>query len=397
MKLVNQSRVFRKISLARALVCMAIGFGATGCEQDEGATTTPPEPLVDVPEIKGSVAAADFCGLADQIYCAGAVGCCSGADVVYGSVEECLQATRCEMGLGGVLAGPLVQNGELKYDADAAGNYLRDLEAAVSQCGHHPDSVTRPTFLIGTRDVNADCAPQGDDIANTFTCKPGLVCAPGIDAMTGEKIATCQAAPPPPTDGDIGEACATGEDCRSGVCQSGKCAVDVSAEYCMKAPPNGPPANADPTHLYVDLSGDNSGTSGDITLKYLNGGKFWSCTITDTLSDGQEKVCAVTGTGTVTNSNKEYFILEMNSSDGAKIDTVCACSAADGNKCSSAIECAGTFNDYGDRASWCIGGSFNIGLWANACSSVWLDNDGHGKCTKLQVDSYDDNFTWCTD
>lgn len=88
MLFVNRRSFVRKTSLVQVLICAAIGFGAAGCNENEPRATNPTdEPLVEVPEIPGAVAAADFCGLADQIYCAGAVGCCSGADVVYGSVE----------------------------------------------------------------------------------------------------------------------------------------------------------------------------------------------------------------------------------------------------------------------------------------------------------------------
>lgn len=56
--------------------------------------------------------------------------------------------------------------------------------------------------------------------------------------------------------------------------------------------------------------------------------------------------------------------LLMPSIDGARIDTVCAYTAADPstNEGTTATECAGMFNDYGDRAGWCKGGRFNVGL-----------------------------------
>lgn len=386
------------LSIAHAAAFSLIGMTLAACSGEDPTTANPPpNAIVDVPEIKGAVAAEDFCALADEIHCAGAVGCCSGADVVYADVEECLQESKCSAGLGQVLDSPLVENGEISYDADAAGDYLRQLEKAVSQCAPHPEAIAQPIFLVGKRGENEDCTPTGSDRSSTFACKPGLVCQLSPDPMTGEPVGSCQPKPPAPTEGIAGAACATGEDCISGTCEAGACTADVNQEYCVRPPEKLPPVNADPTHLYIDLSGSNSGTSGDITLQYLNNGKYWECTITDTLSDGQEKVCAVSATGSVSNSNKEYFIMEMNSSDGAKIDTVCACSAVDGNKCSTAIECAGTFNDYGDKAGWCSDSSFNVGLWANACKKVWLDSSGNGSCTKLQVNSYDDNFTYCTD
>lgn len=383
-----------------AVLILSAGFLALpGCSDGGTANPNPSEAMVDVPEVPASVAAADFCGLADEIYCAGAVGCCSGSDVVFATIDECLAASRCGGGLDGVLAGAQMQAGDLSYDAAAAGDYLREMATAVSECAIHPDSIRKPKFLVGTRDVGADCTPQGKDLTNSFTCKPGLTCVQSIDPDTNDPVATCMDVAPTPREGAPGAACATNEDCSWGTCESGKCGFDEAAQYCVAPPPEIVPSNADPTHLYLDLTGDDSGTSGDISIYYANGGKYWKCTIADTLSDGQEKVCVVTSTGTVSNSTKEFFQMEMNSSDGARIDTVCACSAANTstNKCTTAIECAGTFNEYGERPSWCIGGDFNIGLWANACKSVWLDNDGHGSCTKIQVNSYDSNYTGCID
>jgi len=388
-----------KLASAAVLVFAAGFLALPGCSDGETANPMPSEAIVDVPEVPASVGATEFCALADEIYCAGAVGCCSGTNVVFASVDECLAASRCGGGLDVVLSSAQMAGGELSYDAAAASNYLRTMATAVSQCADHPESIERPSFLVGTRDVGADCTPQGKDLTNSFTCKPGLRCVESIDPMTNELVATCMNAPAPTLEGAVGAACSADEDCAKGACENGKCGFDTAARYCVAPPKEIVPSNADPTHLYIDLAGDNSGTSGDISVYYATGGKYWTCTITDTLSDGQEKVCVVSSTGTVSNSNNEFFQMEMNSSDGARIDTICACSAASTstNKCTTAVECAGTFNDYGDRASWCIGGSFNVGLWANACSSVWLDSDGHGSCTKLQVSSYDNNFTGCID
>lgn len=388
-----------KLASAAALAIAAGFLALPGCSDGAMSNPPPPEAKVEVPEVPASVAADEFCALADEIYCAGAVGCCSGANVVFANVDECLAASRCGGGLDVVFASAQMQAGDLSYDAMAAGDYLHEMAMAVSQCADHPESITRPTFLVGTRDVGADCTPQGKDLTNSFTCKPGLRCVEAVDPMTSELKATCVNAPLAPPEGAVGASCVSDEDCARGACENGKCGFDVAARYCVPPPKEIVPSNADPTHLYIDLSGNNSGTSGDLTITYANGGKYWQCTITDTLSDGQEKVCVVSTTGTVSNSNNEFFHMETNSADGARIDTVCACTAADTstNKCTTAKECAGTFNDYGDRAGWCIGGSFNIGLWANACSSVWLDSDGNGKCTKLQVNSYDNNYTGCID
>jgi len=370
----------------------ALTLAIAGCGAEDADPTPLPEPLVEVPSIEGAVAPENFCDLADRIRCAGAVECCSDKPA-FASVDACVQESGCQAGFDKLLASPAVADGSLVYDPEAAGDHLRAEASRVSQCADAEAPAPGSAF-VGTRDVDADCSPQGADRSNTLTCKPGLECALSLDAMTGVMTGRCKAAPPPP-DGT----CSSGEDCGSGICEEGRCAPSEAA-YCFVGPEEPtPPANADPTHLYIDLGGSNSGTSGDVTIIYANGGKFWQCTITDTLSDGQEKVCTVTTTGTVTNSTNEFFKIEMPSNDGMKLDTVCSCSAANTstNKCTTAVECAGTFFDPGDNGSWSEGCSWDPIDWGHYCSHMWLDNDGHGNCTKFQINSYDDNYTFCID
>lgn len=381
---------FFKHTLSRLLLSTAFAT-LTGCGKSED------DAKVEVPEVDGAVEAADFCALADQLTCAGALGCC--ADPEFASVDACVEKSLCENGLGAVLASQALADGEIVYDSAAAGEYLRTLADTVSGCSTHPRSLARPTFLHGSRGEGEDCSPAPGDLTNTFTCAAGLECVITVDAATRQRKGTCGAVSAAPPPGAPGAACAAGEECVSGVCSDGVCTSDLESEYCLSAPVEAPPPNADPTHLYIDLAGDNSGSSGDITLTYSNNNKFWRCTITDTLSDGQEKVCAVTSTGTATGPSGKFFDISMPGDDGLRVDTVCACSAANTstNKCTTAVECFGTFNDYGDKAGWCADSSWNVWLWANACKKVWLDNDGHGKCSHLEIDGSDDNFTTCED
>jgi hypothetical protein len=376
----------RRIAPA-VVVALAAGCGEAGA----------PEEKVDVPEIEGAVAAADFCALVDEITCAGAVGCCSNSEIA--TVEECIQMSSCTNGLGSVLESEAAQSGEVVYDAVKAGDYLRSLADVVAACDHHPDALSRPTFLYGTRAEGEDCTPDGSDLSSTFTCAPGLECAVVLDKTTQTTKGTCATPAAAAAAGGAGAACATGEDCASGSCSEGACAADFESEYCLTPKDTTPPANADPTHLYIDLAGDNSGSSGDVTLTYSSDNKFWRCTITSTLSDGQEKVCAVTSSGTATGDSGKFFDIEMAGNDGLRVDTVCACSDADisTNKCTTDVECFGTFNDYGSKADWCSDSSWNTWLWANACSKIWLDGDSHGKCNHFEVDGSDDNFTTCED
>lgn len=363
---------------------------AGGCGKPEDDNT------VEVVEIKGPVAAAEFCGLADSLTCAGALGCC--ADPKFADVDACVAESLCASGLGAVLASDAVASGELVYDAEEAGNYLRSFAESVSGCQPHEGSMARPTFLRGSRVEGEDCTPVGDDITNMFTCAADLECLITVDPATRERKGTCAPAISATPPGSAGSACSTGEQCGSGVCKDGACTADLESLYCVEPARRDPPPNADPTHLYIDLSGDNSGSSGDVTITYSNNNKYWRCTITDTLSDGQEKVCAVTKTGTATGDSGKFFDLDMTSNDGIRVDTVCACSAANTstNKCTTAIECAGTFNKAGSsKPGWCADASFNVWLWANACGKIWLDGDGNGSCTSFEIDASNNNYTTC--
>ncbi|MCA9637712.1 MAG: hypothetical protein KC420_16915, partial [Myxococcales bacterium] len=360
-----------------------------GCAEPED------DAKVEVLDIEGPVAAADFCGIADSLTCAGALGCC--ADPEFADVDACIADSLCDQGLGAVLTSDAVAGGELIYDADEAGDYLRAFADSVSRCEPHEMSA-RPTFLRGSRGEGEDCTPVGSDITNTFTCASGLECMITVDAETRERKGTCgpeiTAAPP----GSAGSACTEGEQCASGVCSDGACTADLESLYCVDPVRNDPPSNADPTHLYIDLAGSSSGSSGDVTLTYSNNNKYWRCTITDTLSDGQEKVCAVTSTGIAIGPSDQFFDIDMTSNDGIRVDTVCACSAANTstNKCTSEIECAGTFNKSGtSKPGWCSDASFNVWLWANACKKIWVDGDGNGSCTSFEIDADDNNNTTC--
>lgn len=369
----------------------ALALAVVACAGSE------PESRVDVPEVKGAVLAEDFCDLADQISCAGAVGCCS--DPEFSGVDECMQKSLCGDGLGALLVSQAIADGTVVYDAEAAGEYLEQLASATSSCDAHPAELARPTFLYGSRGVGEDCTPADGDPSNAFSCAQGLECDVKFDPNTDAPVGTCveiSAALPP---GAAGAACSTGEECKSGSCSNGACDADLETQYCISPPrPEAPPTNATPTHLYIDLNGGSSGTSGNITVTYSDNNQYYRCTITDTLSDGQEKVCAVTSTGTASGDSGKFFDLDMNSNDGARIDTVCACSAANTstNKCTSEIECAGTFNKAGtSKPGWCADASFNVWLWANACKKIWLDGDGNGSCTSFEIDSDNNNNITC--
>ena len=390
------------LALSTALLAPLGGCsGGSDSESDSDAETsseTDEMSLVDVPAIEGDVEAADFCALADEITCAGALGCCE--DPEFAGVDACVEQSRCAEGLGLALASDALKNGELIYDAAAAGEFLRQQASSVASCTPQERGLDRPTFLRGSRGVGEDCTPVGDDITNMFTCADGLQCDISIDPDTQARVGTCGPEDLSLPPGAAGTECASSEDCGSGVCTDGACAAELEDEspFCVAPVSSEPPSNATPTHLYIDLNGTNSGSSGDVTLTYSKSNTFYRCKITDTLSDGQEKVCAVSSTGNATGSSAQFFDVEMSSNDGIRVDTVCACSAANTstNKCTSAIECAGTFNEWGtDQPGWCSGGSFNFGLWSFACKRFWLDGDGNGNCTHVEIDMDSNNNITC--
>lgn len=380
--------IFRSASIVAA----AMGtLALSGCSEADPVNPAP-DSKVEVPTIEGAVAGDKFCDLATQIDCAGAVGCCTDASEAYTSVAECAAESRCADGLGKVLESPLLQDGTITYDAAAAGDYLRAMASRVASCETPAADIAKPIFLVGSRDEGADCSPQGQDQANLFTCKANLQCTLSDDPATGAQVGVCAKIPAAPTNGAVGDTCASEEDCQSGPCASGKCALDTS--YACNQPEEiTVPANTDPTQLYIKThDSDSAGTTGTVTLKYISGTSEYSCEVTPT-NKNTEYTCTPTKTTLATSGSS--FYISMTSTDGVRISTVCARYQATPSSPWTAVDCAGTFFDYGTNEAWSEGCTWDPDVWGFWCSNVWLDNDGHGDCKTLKVNWDNDNYTNC--
>lgn len=380
----NQTSSRASSLLSFLLLPAALTF-AVGCGDD--GSTDPSQPAAlpqETSVVQGPVARENFCALFDKIECGAIAKCCTGADLPFASEDACLAASPCQKGLGQVLGSPRVASDEIRYDAEAAGNFLRAREASKASCRPPEEAAAGLSFLIGAVEEGGNCSPKAGDVAAPLACKPGLRCAVDVDTTSGEATGVCTPADALPAVGKLGDACESEEDCSAGSCLEGKCAPP--AEHLCGAPPEKmPPSNATPAKMYVKAySSKNSGTTGDIKVAFATGGKYYECTITDTISDGGSKECTISYTSTDYGSYASaYFRVENSSNDGLQLDTICAKDSS-GN----VIECAGTFLDLGASAT-CNGCSFGY------CGRCWLDADGNGKCKKMTIVSDSDNLISC--
>lgn len=142
-------------------------------------------------------------------------------------------------------------------------------------------------------------------------------------------------------------------------------------------------------------SSSNSGTTNDIVLKYKNRTGTYSCTITETISDGETVSCVPTLTGTGKSSDGyDWLYAEYASSsscsDGLRVTEVAV-------KNSTTWYTLGTF-DQGIYNTKCEGCSW-ITLWEGDCNSCWLDCDGNGNCSgmKWRMTTAYNVDVYCTD
>jgi hypothetical protein len=211
-------------------------FGAIGCSASG----------VQVPEIPDSVPMEDYCKLLNQIACAGAMGCCTDRTTTYSSQEACEKANLCESSLGLIFASNEMATGVLKYDAAKAATQLRQKAEYTKACGTIKQSNNLQPFLIGTKAIGADCSANADDVASAYTCQPGLRCTLSDPELLPD-ARTCMASPSTVSVGQrngYGEACATNEDCRTGLCQNGTCAVDTNKSFCVPIEKPTTPSNS---------------------------------------------------------------------------------------------------------------------------------------------------------
>jgi len=353
-------------SLACLFALFAIGCG------DANSDSTTSQPATSI--VPATVERAQFCGVFDKIACEVTSKCCAGADKPYATVEACMTASPCGSGVGLLLESPSVASGKLRYDATAAADYLRSIEARKSACEQIEAAPARVPFLTGTLEIGADCTPGATDSASALLCKPGSHCDVTENPMAGTVKGACVAGDLEVTVANVGATCASDEDCRASSCVASKCAV--KAEGACSAPPaNEAPSNAVPTQLGIEANGSNdgAGTSGTITLGYAIDQKYYECSIAG-ISKGETKYCNVTYTSTNygASAGVEWFTVAMSSGDGLLFTAIKAKDAA-----GATIRAEGTFIDF--TKADCTN------CFAGSCGNCWLDADGHGGCKKLTI------------
>jgi hypothetical protein len=392
-----------------AFACLAI---ACSSADDASQPTTSSTVKVKVPAIQGDVPRDQFCKVYKEVHCAANVGCCARADLKADTIAECVASTDCPA----VLDSPLVTGGTIRYDAKAAGDFLRAQASVASNCGA-VESMTRLPFLAGTRKLGEDCSPQTGDTANAsaWVCETGLTC----ELTTDDKEVTtgkCVAKPAGPALQPIGAACEDGSSCQSSRCAASKCAARLedgakclSGDDCASlrcgngsedpscadgsckcessgdawcAKPLEPaPANADwssPTSLCVYAhSGDGYGTSASLTVRYLQQNVWYGCTLASGIKDGGSACCTPSKiTSSFANGGEKGKLYVQNKTgDGLRVTRVRV------YKGTSYLD-RGTFTDSVNIQA--VGCTFT---WD--CESFWIDADGHDDCKNAQVDMSD--------
>ena len=376
------------------VICMLLCLGTValqGCGEDDDssedtfnsdATSTDASGTPIVPA--GEVAMADFCPLMDQIGCSAHTNCCSTPS--FTDIDTCVAASNCSDAFGALLASPLLADGTVVYDAAIAGEFLRAKEAAGANCGADSGDIFGEPFLVGTLAEGGDC--QLDDPAAGYACAPGLRCMALPESDESVDGTVCTAFAEPAMSGLHGATCIEDEDCM-GACLDGACAADPEMLYCDQDFIPAPPANGsfDGTidHLYLKVSGSNSGSSNDIVLSYYDGsGTRYYCTINGISSNSTE-----TCTPSTSSSSKSRRIYITNdSNDGLNVDTACARDSSNNEQ-----ECFGSFDDSFDGSNSCSGWD---NFWAGTCSKVWIDLNSNGDCGKIRVKDDSGNTTTCS-
>ncbi len=368
------------------LSVLALLLAPACADPDAGAQAA----KVEVPEIEGAVAAADFCDLYAQIQCAASSGCC--ADAPYASAEACLAAQPCAQ-VSALLGSPLVADGTVVYDAAAAGDFLRSMAGSAAACGDSSDLYAGLDFMVGTRDEGVTCDDAAGDLAAPLSCKPGLQCVAAADIAKGAVCGAALTSAYRPT----GAACADDDECANGPCEAGKCTVDSEALLCGAPPAQTPPSNATIAKLKLEVhSRSNSGSSASPVRMYFYETIFatdidesdkvqpYTCEITGGMSTGKSYTCNVTkgslvDVDSVPLSGYSSFRISHSSGDGLRVGRVCT---LDSNN--NEIKCRTTFWDvFGQWCGNCSGGF---------CDWCMIDNDGNGNCDDIIIDPDDGSF-----
>lgn len=401
------------------LTLLAAGCGGAAVESAEEA----PALDIAVPAIEGAVERERFCEVFQQIECAANVGgCCTDPQGRAPSAEACVSTPDCSA----LLDHALVRDGLLQYDPMVAGDFLRAGARNAAACSLDAD-WRHLSFLEGKRVEGEDCSPVGGDSTYLRLCEPGLRCAVRQDEA-GAPVGSCVQMPALPALRGLGErcededgsACNSGRcvdgvcaerleegstcrldaDCVSGRCTNGEAEPDCADGSCGCAPvgdafcqleeplpqrPTNTSTYTNPSSLCVQAhESDNSGTNGDLTLKFFVDNKYYSCTITETVSDGEEACCTPSYGGSANSAYNNQMKVMMWNDDGIRITALKVKSGAN-------TWTLGTFDDdnLGTEMD-CEGCNF----WSKNCNSCWLDQDGHGSCRHMVFD-FDDQGTQC--
>jgi hypothetical protein len=162
-----------------------------------------------------------FCARAATIECEANQRCCTGTMGRWSSVSACTTAktAECQPAFDGVA----FRDGRVRYDAEAAGDILANVQAMTADCGEIQigDDALRTVF-IGTLTNGADCSAVGDDFSPTLACSPGLQC--DFDFVTRR--------------GSCRTAAGAGASCEMNPCQDGL-DCDFETMTCVAPLPDG--------------------------------------------------------------------------------------------------------------------------------------------------------------
>jgi hypothetical protein len=357
----------------------------TGCGPELGAVDT-----VDVPEVRASVAIDELCELANELRCAGAMGCCE-ADAPYGSAEECLAAsTSCESLIAEVTGSELFVDGTISYDAELAASVLQAAADSTAGCGTEAPMPELNSLFTGSLGEGEDCTPRDNSGAHMLACAPGLACVVDEDIEGVEGVfGSCEHLDVQPVaaddDSDSDADSMTGGDL-----------------YCAAPEQPSPPSNATvPVGLSINVWNDSgaAGTNNTVYLHFINKNTTteYYCTIAGGLDPNETKVCTNIQTRTYNGTpSNNLFWVETNGNDGLKVDSFAVCTSLKNNntQCNGTAFTTGTF-DNGDTSMLSSVKIWAFGMFDDGYDAFWVDGSGNGSCSGAKINLGDDNTVTC--
>ena len=343
---------------------------------------------VEVPEVRAAVELDELCELANELRCAGAMGCCE-ADAPFGSIEACLaSSSSCEATIAEITTSDLYLDGTLSYDAELAATALQAAADATSECGSAAAMPELDTFFVGRRGEGEDCSPQVKGDTHLLSCAPGLHCAIEEDLEDVEGVhGSCE-----PVEIQV-PALVDDEDADH----------EGSDElYCAGLEQPAAPSNASvPEGLSIRVWDDSgaAGTNNTVYLHFINKNTTteYYCTITGGLDPDEEKVCTNIQTRTYNGTpSNNLFWVETNGNDGLKVDSFAVCTSLKNNdtKCDGTAFTTGTF-DNGTTSMLSSKKVWAFGMFDDGYDAFWVDGSGNGSCSGAKINLSDDNTVTC--